>query len=159
VKINLPRILGLGNGQAPGLDFKEFLRYHINMGNILIVEDDALLVKVYSTRLKADGHKVFTADNGLEGLEKAQENIPDVILLDIMMPKMSGLDVLKKLKENTETANIPVLVYSNLAKDEEIAEARKLGAEEFLTKANCTPQEVVAKIEEYLNKSQITSTK
>jgi CheY-like chemotaxis protein len=120
------------------------------MGNVLIVEDDALLVKVYSTRLKAGGHQVFSAKDGVEGLKLAQEKKPQVILLDIMMPKMSGLDVLAHLKKDPSTASIPVLVYSNLGKDKEIEEAKKLGAAEFLTKASCTPQEVVEKIESYI---------
>ena len=116
----------------------------------MIVEDDPLLTKVYSTRLKADGHQVLTASDGEKGLALAKKELPQVILLDIMMPKVSGLEVLGSLKKTPQTAEIPVLVYSNLGKEEKIAEAKKLGAAEFITKADFTPQQVVGKIEEYL---------
>ncbi len=120
------------------------------MGKVLIIEDDSLLVQVYSTRLKADGHEVFSADNGEDGLILAKKQIPQVILLDIMMPKMSGMEVLSELKKNPATAKIPVLVYSNLGNEEEIKKAKKIGATEFIIKAGLSPQAVVAKIENYL---------
>ncbi|PIS09008.1 response regulator [Candidatus Beckwithbacteria bacterium CG10_big_fil_rev_8_21_14_0_10_34_10] len=120
------------------------------MGKILIVEDDSLIVKVYSTRLKADGHQVLTAFDGEIGLALAKKEKPEVILLDIMMPKVSGLEVLAELKKDSSTAKIPVILYSNLGREEEISKAKKLGAAVFLTKADYTPQQVVAKIESYL---------
>lgn len=120
------------------------------MGKVLIVEDDTLIVKVYSTRLKADGHEVFSANDGEAGLMLAKKELPHVILLDIMMPKMSGLDVLAELKKIPSTAKIPVLVYSNLGREEEIKKAKNLGAQEFITKSGLMPQQVVAKIESYL---------
>ena len=120
------------------------------MGKVLIIEDDALIVKVFSTRLKSGGHNIFTAEDGEAGLELAKKVIPDVILLDLMLPKLSGLEVLAELKKSPETAKISVLVYSNLGRDKEIQEAKNLGAREFITKADSTPQQVVAKIESYL---------
>ena len=122
------------------------------MGKVLIVEDDVLITKVYSTRLSADKHQVFTAADGEEGLKMAKKEKPDVILLDIMMPKISGLEVLADLKKSSETAKIPVIVYSNLAREEEIKRAKKLGAAEFIIKSSLTPQQVVAKIEKYLKR-------
>ena len=120
------------------------------MGKVLIVEDDSLIVKVYSTRLKSSGHNVFTAEDGEVGLELAKKIIPDVILLDLMLPKLSGLEVLAELKKNPKTSKLPILVYSNLGREKEIQEAKNLGAAEFITKADSTPQQVVAKIEAYL---------
>lgn len=120
------------------------------MGKVLIIEDDSLIVKVYSTRLKADGHQVFSAGDGEEGLALAKKEVPGVILLDIMMPKISGLEVLAELKKSPATAKIPVLVYSNLAKEEEVTKAKSLGAREFIVKADLTPHQVVAKLESYL---------
>ena len=120
------------------------------MGKVLIIEDEALIAKVYATRLASDGHQVFTADNGQTGLEIAKKEIPQVILLDLMMPKISGLDVLKELKKDPKTKDIIIIVYSNLARDQEVAEAKKLGAAEFLAKASFSPQQVVAKIESFL---------
>lgn len=129
------------------------MRYYLSMGKVLIIEDDSLITKVYSTRLTSDGHQVIIADNGEKGLELAKSSLPQVILLDIMMPKISGLEVLRELKKNPQTAKIPVIVYSNLAREEEIKKARDLGAVEFLAKSSLTPQQVVAKIESYLNKT------
>ncbi|MFC1711706.1 PleD family two-component system response regulator [Patescibacteria group bacterium] len=120
------------------------------MGKVLIIEDDALIAKVYKTRLEKDGHTVITADDGEKGLQAVKNEAPEVILLDIMMPKISGLDLLEQLKSNTATAKIPVLVYSNLARLEEVEKAKKLGAEEFLSKSSLSPQQVVAKIEKFL---------
>ena len=120
------------------------------MGKVLIIEDDSLIVKVYSTRLKADGHTVIAANDGATGLALAKKELPDVILLDIMMPKMSGLDVLTELRKEVNTTKIPVLMHSNLSRPEEIAKAKSLGAKEFLNKAELLPQQVVAKLESYL---------
>ncbi len=128
------------------------MRYHKSMGKVLIIEDDPLIAKVYSTRLAADKHDVFIANNGEDGLKAAREKIPELIVLDIMMPKMSGLEVLAELKKSRSTAQIPVLVYSNLARDEEIQQAKNLGAAEFIAKANLTSQQLVTKIEGYLKK-------
>ncbi len=120
------------------------------MGKILIVEDDALIAKVYATRLQSDKHQVLLAEDGQKGLALAQKELPQVILLDLMMPKMSGLQVLAVLKKDSQTAQIPVIVYSNLSREKEINQAKSLGAAAFITKANATPQQVVAKIESYL---------
>jgi CheY-like chemotaxis protein len=120
------------------------------MGKVLIVEDDSLIVKVFSTRLKTDGHQVFTAEDGDLGLQIAKKELPQVILLDLMMPKVSGLEVLTELKKDPRTAKIPVLVYSNLSREKEVAKAKNLGVTDFITKADSTPQQVVAQIEKYL---------
>lgn len=120
------------------------------MGKVLIVEDDSLIGKVYSTRLSKDGHKVFLAEDGAIGLALAKKEKPQVILLDIMMPKISGLDVLAELKKDPNTKNITILVYSNLANEQQIAKAKSLGAKEFISKSSLGPQQVVAKIESYL---------
>lgn len=120
------------------------------MGKVLIIEDDPLITKVYSTRLTSDGHQVFIAKDGKEGLELVRKEIPNVIVLDIMMPKVSGLEVLEELKKSPATAKIPVIVYTNLAREDEIKEAKRLGATEFIAKVSLTPQQVVAKIESYL---------
>lgn len=120
------------------------------MGKVLIIEDDSLIVKVFSTRLKADGHQVFSAEDGDAGLALAKKELPQVILLDLMMPKVSGLEVLSELKKNPQTAKIPILVYTNLGREKEIEKAKSLGVTAFITKADSTPQQVVEKIEAYL---------
>ena len=120
------------------------------MANILIVEDDPLIVKIYTTRLTADGHQVESCDNGADALTKLQVFVPNVILLDIMMPQLDGFEFLKLIRANEKTRAIPVLVYSNLSNEKEIQRAREIGATEFLTKANYTPTQVIAKIKQHL---------
>jgi two-component system alkaline phosphatase synthesis response regulator PhoP len=120
------------------------------MSKVLIIEDDSLIAKVYATRLEKDGHQVFLAGDGQAGLDLAKKQLPQVILLDLMMPKMSGLEVLAALKKDPKTKGIVVLVYSNLSREKEVAQAKSLGAAAFITKAETTPQQVVTKIESYL---------
>jgi len=121
------------------------------MAKILIVEDDSLIVKIYSTRLKADGFTVVSADNGEDGLALAIKEIPDFILLDVMMPKMDGFNVLQQLRANPALGKVPIIVYSNLAQESEMQKAKDLGATEFIVKANISPTELVGKIKSYLN--------
>lgn len=123
------------------------------MTKILFVEDDPLIVKIYSTRLTADGYQVLAAENGEEGLRIAEQELPDLVVLDIMMPKMDGYAVLEKIRANEKLSLIPILIYSNLTQEEEIARAKKMGATEFITKANVSPTEMVAKIKQYLTKA------
>lgn len=123
------------------------------MAKILFVEDDPLIVKIYTTRLTADGHQVLSADNGETGEQIAEKEIPDLIVLDIMMPRIDGFGVLEKLRQNDRLKQTPILVYSNLAQEDEMTRAKSLGATEFIIKANLSPTEMVAKIKQYLPNS------
>jgi DNA-binding response OmpR family regulator len=120
------------------------------MAKILFIEDDPLIVKIYTTRLIADGYEVLSADNGEAGLKLAEEQLPNLIVLDVMMPRMDGFAVLEKIRQNQKMKNTPVLLYSNLAQEEEVNRAQKMGATEFIIKANLSPTEMVAKIKQYL---------
>lgn len=120
------------------------------MAKILFVEDDPLIIKIYTTRLTADGHVVLSAENGQDGLAIAQKEIPDLIVLDIMMPRMDGFGVLSAIRADEKLKQKPVLIYSNLAQEDEIARAKSLGATEFVIKANVSPTEMVTKIKQYL---------
>lgn len=120
------------------------------MAKILLIEDDALIVKIYSTRLKADGYTVLSADNGEDGLVLADKEGADLIVLDVMMPKLDGFSVLEKIRTNPALSKIPILIYSNLAQDTEIEKAKQLGATEFIVKANISPTELVNKIKSYI---------
>jgi DNA-binding response OmpR family regulator len=120
------------------------------MAKILLIEDDSLIIKIYSTRLKADGFDVISADNGEDGIAIAQKEMPDFILLDVMMPKMDGFKVLETLRAKDELKSIPIVVYSNLAQESEIQKAIDLGATEFIVKANISPTELVNKIKSYV---------
>jgi len=117
---------------------------------ILIIEDDPLLVKMYKTKLTMEGFQVLEAEDGQMGLKMALEKTVNLILLDIMMPKMSGIDLLQALRQNPKGKNIPVIVMSNLIDQEKFKKAQELGVKDFLVKSNLTPSQVVTKIRQYL---------
>ena len=122
------------------------------MAKILFIEDDPLIVKIYSTRLTHDGYQVISAEDGQDGLRLAESENPDLIILDIMMPRVDGFGVLTSLRQNPNLKDRPILVYSNLAQEGEEERARSLGATEFIIKANLSPTEMVEKIKQYLKK-------
>ncbi|KKQ96197.1 MAG: Two-component transcriptional regulator, partial [Candidatus Woesebacteria bacterium GW2011_GWA1_39_12] len=110
------------------------------MAKILIVDDDALMIRMYQTKFKSDGYSVETAADGEECLSKIGSSKPDLVLLDIMMPKVNGLQVLKKLKSNDETNKIPVVLLSNVGEDNDINKGLEMGAVAYLVKASYTPK-------------------
>lgn len=116
---------------------------------VLIIEDNPDLVEMYKLKLGIDGFRVEVALDGEQGILKAVEVTPDVILLDILMPNMNGFEVLKALKNNTKLTT-KIIVLSNLGQNENIKEAKDLGATEYMIKANTTPTMVVEKIKEIL---------
>ncbi len=120
------------------------------MAKILFIEDDPLIVKIYSTRLKADGHDVTSAENGEEGLKKVYEVKPDIIVLDVMMPRIDGFGVLEKLRADPLFSSTPILMYSNLNNEDEITRAKEMKATEFIVKANLSPTQMVDKIKQYV---------
>ena len=121
------------------------------MSKVLLVEDDSLMVKMYDLKFTHDGFSVAVALDGEEGLQKARAENPDIIVLDIMLPKMSGAEVLEKLKEDPTTRDKPVIILTNLnVTEEDVAKCKDLGAKEILMKTDVTPQEVVDKIRQYL---------
>jgi len=121
------------------------------MAKILLVDDDALLVRMYQKKLENDGYEVATADDGDVVSTKISKSKPDLILLDIMMPKVNGLQVLTKLKENKNTSNIPVILLTNVGgSDDDINRGLELGAVAYLVKASNRPAAVVAKVKEIL---------
>jgi len=90
------------------------------MAKILLIDDDTVLLKLYSTRLSADRHAVETATDGEEGLKKIQQGKPDIIILDLLMPKINGFVFLENLNRNPLTKNIPKIVFSSVANQEQI---------------------------------------
>ncbi|MFH0874233.1 MAG: response regulator [Candidatus Komeilibacteria bacterium] len=117
---------------------------------ILLVEDEEMLANMYQVKFQNDGFQLIKAGNGEEGLVLAEKEKPDMILLDVIMPKMDGFTVLKRLKDNPSTKNIPVLLLTNLGQDEDVKKGNELGAVGYLVKANITPSEVVAKVKEVM---------
>lgn len=110
---------------------------------ILIIDDEPPLVLMYREKLELEGFQVISAGGGEAGLEKAKKEKPDMILLDLIMPKMNGLDVLKTLKGDPTTQNIPVLLLTNIPKDSGGDKGEKLGAAGYLFKAETEPQKLI----------------
>ncbi|OGD57138.1 hypothetical protein A2V71_01745 [Candidatus Berkelbacteria bacterium RBG_13_40_8] len=113
---------------------------------ILLVDDDLTLREMYEERLKAEGFDIIQASNGEEAMKKAKENKPNIILLDIMMPKINGFDVLKDLKADPDLKEIPVIVLTALIQDVDRVQGKKLGAVDYIVKSETMPGEVITKI-------------
>ena len=120
------------------------------MAKILIIEDDPLMSRLYQKVFKFENYDVAFAANGREGIEKAVKDKPTLILLDIMMPVMNGLEVLEKLKANPDTKAIPVVVLTNLAGTQDAETALAKGAVKYIVKSEYEPKEVVQMIKEIL---------
>src|SRR3990167_7152282 len=113
---------------------------------VLLVDDDLTLREMYEERLKAEGFIIIQATNGQEALDKAKQAKPNVILLDIMMPKINGFDVLKQLKADELLKEVPVLILTALIQDVDRVQGKKLGAADYIVKSETMPGEVIAKI-------------
>lgn len=120
------------------------------MAKILIVEDDPLMSRMYQKIFKFEGYEVEIAENGEEGLKKVKSFQPTLIILDIMMPRKNGLEVLVTLKENEDTKKIPVVVLTNLAGQSDADKALSLGAVKYIVKSEYDPKEVTNMIKEVL---------
>lgn len=121
------------------------------MAKILIVDDDPLLSNMYRTKFELDGNTVFIANDGKECILKAKSESPDLILMDVMMPVMNGLEALRELKMDQKTKKIPVVMLTNVSSSEaEESEGLELGAVAYLVKSDYTPKEIVQKVKEIL---------
>ena len=109
---------------------------------ILVIEDDRILRKACETSLVKRGFFLFAASNGEEGIRQAEEHLPDLILLDMRMPKLSGAETLAALKQNEKTRNIPVLILSNSSSEESRQNAETLGAAGYMVKASMSLREL-----------------
>ncbi len=117
---------------------------------ILLAEDSRFLSKAAETALSRAEFTVLLAADGEEALRIATSEAPDLILLDLIMPKLQGFEVLRQLKSNPATAGIPVIVMSNLGQDQDVELAAKLGAEDYLIKTALPLKEMVRRVERYL---------
>jgi DNA-binding response OmpR family regulator len=120
------------------------------MKKILFIEDESALQKTFGDVLKKEGYEMVSALDGEIGLRLAKIQKPNLILLDLVLPKIHGFEVLKKLKEDKETMDIPVIVLTNLESIEEVEKALELGATTYLVKAQYSLEEVVEKIRKAL---------
>lgn len=115
---------------------------------VLMVDDDQVLNEMYSERLKGEGFEVVSATNGEEALKKASDVTPAVILLDVMMPKMNGLEVLKRLRANDKTREIPVIVLTALIQQLDEIKNSLQAKDSYLIKSETLPAQVVEKVKE-----------
>ena len=113
---------------------------------IMIVEDDSFVMDIYQTKLSHEGFEIIESINGVEALNKLAIEKPDMILLDIIMPQMNGLETLEKIKKDERLKDIPIILLSNLSQKEDIAKGMELGAVDYLIKSHFTPSEVLEKI-------------
>ncbi len=122
---------------------------------VLLVEDDEFLRTLVAQKLTQEGFKVKAAIDGNEAFGIIKEKLPNIILLDLILPGMDGFEILDLLKKNPETSAIPVIVLSNLGQREDVDRATAAGAEAYLIKANFTPGEIVQKIRSILKKKYV----
>jgi len=117
---------------------------------ILLVEDDPFLLSMYTVKFELENFKVISAEDGEKGLNLAKKENPSIILLDIMLPKKDGFEVLAELKKDENTKNIPVILLTNLSQKNEVSQGLSLGADDYLIKAHFMPSEVVDKIKKLI---------
>lgn len=118
--------------------------------SVLLVDDDEEASRLLRSVFHNAGFEVTAAFDGVEGLDSATKHIPDLIITGIVMPRMSGFDMVRGLKNNVTTANIPILVYSHLGREEDREEAIKLGVQGFLIRGMVTPTEIVERVRAFL---------
>lgn len=119
---------------------------------VLLVEDDSFLRELFLKKLKQFDFEIEGAQNGREGIEKVSSFKPDIVVLDIIMPEVNGIDVIKAIRalDDRDLSSVPILVVSNLGQEEEIAKALRYGANDYLIKAHFDTDEIVRRIEEQL---------
>lgn len=117
---------------------------------ILIVEDDSFLQGIASTKLEKEGFSVKGASNSDEAAKALAADVPDLILLDLVLPGTDGFGILKSIRENAKTAATPVIVFSNLSEDKDVKHAKELGATDYMVKSNFTLDELAERIKEIL---------
>lgn len=119
---------------------------------ILVIEDDTMLNKIYQMKLGILGYQVAGAYDGEEGLKKIETEKPNIVLLDLMLPKKNGYEVLETVKQNLELSRIPIVLLSNLGQEEDVKRGLALGATDFLVKSNVKLETVINRIESILQK-------
>ena len=123
-----------------------------NKPKILLIEDDTDQIFLYQSKFEIEGFEFFSVRTGAEGLEMAKNKKPDLILLDLVLIAESGVDVLADLKKDPSTESIPVIILTNLVKEDIIQKTKKLGAADFIVKTNMMPSEVVKRVRKILTK-------
>lgn len=126
-------------------------------GKVIIVEDEAAFRNIFKDLLESDGYNVLTAEDGEAGWLLARAEIPDVVLLDLALPRLHGFEVLKNIRADAATKDIPVIILTVVGEQENVKKGLKLGATDYLVKGFYSPREILVKINETLTKDQQTS--
>jgi DNA-binding response OmpR family regulator len=126
--------------------------------SVLLVEDDTFIKQMYCTKIEELGIKVFSASTRDEAFDILNKNKVDLILLDLVLPEVSGFDILKELKKNSILKNIPIIILSNLSSQTDISQAFELGVLDYIVKSNYTPSEVMRTIQKHLPTNTHTNT-
>ena len=130
----------------------------MNKTKIVLVEDDEILSKVLYIELGDSGFEVMQAFDGEAGLELVRSQKPDLVLLDLILPKKHGFEVLAELKKSPDTSGIPILILTMLGSDEDIKKGLQLGADDYIVKSQHAVAEIVEKVKTFLAKLNATST-
>lgn len=117
---------------------------------ILIIEDDNMISSMYRAKFESDGYDIILAKDGANGLELAKKKMPDIILLDVILPQVDGFSVLQELKKDSKTKNIPVMMLTNLGTEEDKAKGEMYGVADYLVKAKFTPGQVSERVSKIL---------
>lgn len=117
---------------------------------ILIIEDDDFFRGLIGKKLLFEEFDVYMASNGEEGISKLKEHKPDLVLLDMLLPSMDGFEVLTKIKEDSTTVAIPVIIASNLVEKEDVDRALKMGAVDYMIKSQYTPEMIIEKVKKVM---------
>lgn len=128
------------------------------MDKVLLVEDNQSLIDIYTITFKHENFEVEIARDGEECLQKVKSSKPDIILLDVMMPKLNGLQALEKLKADEESKKIPVIMLSNIAESKEETLSMQLGAVKYIVKSRFLPMEIVSFAKESLLKNRMAGS-
>ena len=119
-------------------------------GTILVIEDERVLAEMYRDKLEMSGFKVYSAFDAEEGFEMTIKLKPNLILLDILLPRENGITFLEKMRKQSEISSIPVIVFSNFDDSQTKVDAKKLNVKDYLIKTDYTPKEIVEKIIKYI---------
>jgi len=122
------------------------------MKHILLVEDDPFLIDIYTTKFKQAKFKVEVATDGEEALAKLKAKTPDLVVLDLVLPRIDGWEILRRIKANPKLKDLKVVALSNLGQKEEVEKGLKLGATKYLIKAHYTPSQAVEEVKRCLEK-------
>ncbi|MBI3963956.1 MAG: response regulator [Candidatus Kerfeldbacteria bacterium] len=123
------------------------------MARLVIIEDEPGVLLSLKTALTSAGHAITTATDGVAGLAAIRDRHPDLVILDIVLPRMNGLDVLSTVKRDATLSDIPVIVLTNIDREEDIERARSLGAVDYCVKSNVSIDEVTKKVETHLGRA------